>query len=108
VYSYTETQAIADGMLVQPIKDKDSRFLMTTALYEKLKEVARDRGVTTDQVIVPLFLDAQMIVRFSQRVNRDSGETLWTRGLENNASGQDVWIALNGMGGLTLMFPSDY
>lgn len=106
VFSYDEKQAIFDGVLVQPMGEKNLRLLMTTALYERLKEVAIKRGVTTDQVVLPLVLDAQLIVLKGQK--KDPDETLWTKGLEGNASGQDVWIAKNGIKGITLMFPSDY
>ena len=106
VYSYTEAQAIADDTLVMPIKDKDNRLLMTNTLYVRLVEVASGRGVTIDQVVVPLAMDARMIVIDGLR--KDPGERLWTRGMEGNATGEDIWIARNGMGGITLMFPSDY
>ena len=106
VFSYDEKQAIFDGVLVQPMGEKNLRLLMTTALYERLKEVAIKRGVTTDQVVLPLVLDAQLIVLKGQK--KDPDETLWTKGLEGNVSGQDVWIAKNGIKGITLMFPSDY
>lgn len=106
IYSYTEEQAIEDGVLVQPLPDKDPRILMTTALYERLKEVAIKRDVEVHQVTAPLILDAALIVSIGQR--KDPNEYLWTEGLEGNASGQDVWIQRNGKGSITLMFPSDY
>ena len=106
IYSYTEEQAIDDGILVQPIPDKDPRLLLTAALYERLEEVAIERGVEVHQVTVPLIMDASLIVQAGQK--KDPNEYLWTKGLEGNASGQEVWVAKNGMGGFTVMFPSDY
>ena len=106
IYSYTDKQAIEDGVLVQPIPDKDPRLLMTTALYERLKEVAIKRDLEIHQVTVPLIMDAVLIVK--KGLTKDPDEYLWTEGLEGNASGQDVWIQKNGTGGITLMFPSDY
>lgn len=105
IYSYTDKQAIEDGVLVQPVVDLDPKLLMTTALYERLKEVAIKRDVEEYQVTIPLIQRAAKIVQAG--LKKDPDEYLWTEGLEGNASGQDVWIQKNGTGGITLMFPSD-
>ena len=103
VSSYTDEQAIDDGYLVRPLENpKGKALLLTSTLYERCKEIAKSRGVEVKQVIVPLLLDAQMIVK------ADPAEYLWTKGREGNATNDDVWIARNSMGGITLMFASDY
>ena len=113
IYSYTDENAIEDGVLVDVTPSNDPsvntlrpKVLMSTALYERLKEVAIKRDVEVYQVTVPLIMDAALVVQAGHQ--KDPNEYLWTKGLEGNASGQDVWVAKNGMGGFTLMFPSDY
>ena len=52
--------------------------------------------------MIPLLQDALMICKAKPN------DHLWTKGLEGNVTGKDVWIALNERGGITLMFPEDY
>lgn len=100
ISSYTDEDAIEDGVLVRPFPEKAPKILFTAAVHAAIEAV--NDGRTYAQKAIPLILDAARIV--GRRVN----DRLWTEGLEGNVTGQDLWIGRNGLGGLTLMFPSDY
>ena len=101
IYSYTDQQAIDDGVLVYPFPDKFPGVLLTSAVHHAID--ASDDGRDYAQKAIPLLMDAVMIVN-----NGDREERLFTKGLEGNVTGQDLWIGRNGMAGFTIMFPSDY
>lgn len=102
IYKYTSDQAIDDGLLCHPYPDKFPGWCFTAKVHAALEIVADDRNVTYAQVAIPLLMDAAMIVRARP------GDHLYTKGLEGNATGSDLWIGQNDIGGFTIMDPSDY
>lgn len=103
ISSYTEAQGIEDGMFVPADEKRFPKCLFTHAVHEAILTEAEKSGRTRSQVVVPLMMDVISTIR------NHPGETLYTgSGLDGNATGQTLWIATNGIGGLTVMFPSDY
>ena len=100
ISTYTDDQAIDDGFLVVAAPDQyGPKILLSRAVFEVLDADTDDQ--TYLQTVIPLIMDALMICRARPH------DHLWTRGLDGNVTGRDVWIALNGLGGITLMFPED-
>ena len=107
ISTYTANEAVEDGLLVEASPDTHPGWLLTRAVYERILEVEgfTDEdypGLGWKQRVVPLLMDAGLIVR------RRPDDHLWTMGLEGNLTGKTLWIGLNELGGLTLMFPEDY
>lgn len=104
ISTYTEEQGIEDGVFAYPFPDKFPGVLLTSAVHEaicdKIEPALEAR--LYEQAVIPLLIDAVMIV------NSDLKEHLFTKELEGNVTGQELWIARNGMNGFTIMFPSDY
>ena len=99
VSTYTDQDAINAGQLVYPYPDTFPGWLVTCGVFAAIEKL--DDGRTLAQRLIPLLMDAQLIVR-SKR------DHLYTKGLEGNVTGQRVWIGQNGMGGFTLLFPEEY
>lgn len=116
ISTYTADQAVDDGTLVEAAPTQyGPAVLFTRGVFEAAKpddSSGRDeQGIKGErtylQRAIPLIQDALMICK--AQPNRDGEpEHLWTKGLEGNVTGQDVWIARNERGGITLMFPEDY
>ena len=101
ISTYTDDQAIDDGFLVVAAPDQyGPKILLSRAVFEVLDADTDDQEYL--QKVIPLIQDALMICRARPH------DHLWTRGLDGNVTGRDVWIALNGRGGITLMFAEDY
>ena len=102
ISTYTSDQGVEDGFLVIAAPNGyGTRVLFTRAVFEAVDGADGD-GRTYEQKAIPLINDAVMICR------GDPKEHLWTKGLEGNVTGREVWVAKNESGGLTLMFPEDY
>ncbi len=102
VSTYTSNQAVEDGFLVIAAPNGyGSSVLFTRAVFEAVDAAGGD-GRTYAQKAVPIIRDALMVCR------SDPDEHLWTKGLEGNVTGREVWVSLNESGGITLMFPEDY
>ncbi len=119
ISSYTADQAIADGVLVEPLPDDFPKMLLTAAVHAKIMETPttqelEERGGynqkvddrTPEQRIIPLFMDALRVA--AKGVKKDPEEYLWTEGLEGNVTGKKLWLSINEFSGLTIMFPEDY
>lgn len=103
VATYTEEQAIEDGVLVHPYPTRFPWLLLTIAVYVECERVARERygdEAQYDKVVLPLIMDAVMAVRASRE--KDPPIVL-----EHTAAGT-IWIFPNAKGGMTIMHPSDY
>ena len=101
ISTYTSTEAVDDGFIVVAAPDQyGDKTLFTRALFEAIEAI--DDGRTYLQKAIPLIQDALMICK------ADPTDHLWTKGLEGNVTGKTVWIGLNELGGITLMFPEDY
>lgn len=121
ISTYTARQGIDDGLFVEASRETHPNVLMTRAVYDRIMEVegwtwvpSKDGGdddvelsctpLEYRQRVVPLLMDAAMIIQACT----DPEEYLWTKGLEDNLTGKDLWIARNDLGGFTIMFPEDY
>jgi hypothetical protein len=103
VATYTEDQAIEDGVLVHPYPTRFPWLLLTIAVHVECERVAKDRYGSADEyskVVMPLIMDAVMAVRASRE--KDPPIVL-----EHTAAGT-IWIFPNAKGGMTIMLPSDY
>jgi len=105
ILSYSDDDAIADGMLVHPYPEKYPYLLLTAAVFAKCERVAKERGAELKTVLMPLMMGAVLRMRQVRRL--EDKERLVTDGLEHTAVGL-VWVALNASGGMTIMFPEDY
>ncbi len=117
ISTYTSDQAVADGVLVEAAPMQYGPAVMfTRGVFEAVNSEVNSASLTTGtteyqrdylQRAIPLIQDALMMCK--AQPNRDGEpEHLWTKGLEGNVTGRDVWIGRNERGGITLMFPEDY
>lgn len=104
IYTYTTEHAIEDGVFCKVLATQP--HVLTAAVYEAIDEI--DDGRTFEQKAVPLLMDALMIVKSKPRTKDGTTRRIWTKGLKGNVTGRDIWIGLNDIGGITLMFPEDY
>ena len=123
---YTSDQAVDDGMLVEAAPDQfGTSLLVTRAVFDAVwppelvldalepgepdtsRQPRHEDGRTYLQRMIPLLQDAAMIAQAHAKRHPRWGGEIITKGLEGNVTGQEVWIARNDRGGLTLMFPSD-
>jgi hypothetical protein len=101
VFTYTEDQAIADGVLTE--FPHAPQFLFAAHAANKVGEMATERGVTVAQVMGPIVIDAQAAWQeYYDRTN----DTLLSSGAFVDESG--FWVSTNGRRGLTIMLPADY
>jgi hypothetical protein len=103
IFEYTCENAVDDGTFVHPFPDKFPWVLFTLSIHDAIEQAIAGSERTYAQAAIPLIQDAVMIARKGPR-----DEYLWSKGLEGNVTGGDVWITLNDKGGLTLMRPSDW
>jgi len=123
---YTSDQAVEDGVLVEAWPERWPKLLLTRSLYEALREVGYERVpdaraedlevLAFNQVATPFVMDVLMILkaRFDKNPGEEKEESRWflgggeTKGpMEGNATGKEVWVARNDVGGITIMFPED-
>ena len=100
VHSYTSEQAIEDGYLCHPYPARFPWLLITEGIHAACIEEKASDLRTYDQKLIPLIMDAVMLVRSLQ----DPEPPLV---LEHTVAGT-VWIMPNEKGGMTLMLPSEY
>lgn len=97
IFSYSEDQAIEDGVLVHPYPQRWPWLLITQSIHSVCNS---QKGRTYDQALAPLLMDAIMAVQ-----NRGKKEPPIV--LEHTVAGT-VWIMPNAKGGMTVMLPEDY
>lgn len=102
VYSYTEEQAIEDGVLVHPYPELWPWLLFTASVHAACESEVVKGGRTYDQVAKPLAIDAIVEVR---RVLKSNPRADLIE-LEGTVAGT-VWVRPNLKGGLTIMKPED-
>ena len=103
IVTYTEEQAIADGILHYLWAEEWPWLLVTDTVYVRAEQVAFERGdVPIETVLTPLAMDAIMQVRKVLAANPRCDLVT----LEHTAVGT-VWIRPNGKGGMTIMKPED-
>lgn len=107
---YTDEQAIEDGCLVAVDEKRFPNCLFTQAVHatimEKVGYLSRRDKITQEQaylqVAMPLMMDVVMVAE------QNPGESLYTGDdLNGNVTGKTLWFAMNGLGGITVMFPED-
>lgn len=103
VYSYSIDDAIADGSLIQPYPDKLPWLLITPGILEASKVASGFEDVETQQVLIPLLLDACIEAKRQSETGAEAIHVI----LEGTCAGT-VWAMPNEMGGLTVMLPSEY
>ena len=118
ISTYTSDQAVDDGMLVEAApKQFGPAVLFTRAVFDAVYPGSEDdprdnpldeHGRNYLQRAIPLIQDALLICKARPKHADGSPEHLWTKGLEGNVTGREVWIGKNERGGITLMFPEDY
>ena len=102
IYSYSEEQAVEDGVLVHPYPDKFPWLLITRSIHEDCVEEASKGDRDYEQVLMPLIIDAIMAIKAGKM--KGSGDPII---LEHTVAGT-VWILPNGKGCPTIMKPEDY
>jgi len=103
ISTYSEEQAIEDGILHHLWPERWPWLLVTDTVYVRSEQVAFTRGdIPIQEVLVPLVIDA--ILETQRRMRLDRRCDLIE--LEHTAVGT-VWIRPNAKGGMTLMDPSD-
>jgi hypothetical protein len=103
ISTYTEEQAIEDGVLHHLWPEQWPWLLLTDTIYARAEQVAFTRGdVPIETVLTPLAMDAIVETQRQMRLNPrcDLVE------LEYTAVGT-VWIRPNSKGGMTIMDPED-
>ncbi len=107
---YTDEQAIEDGCLVVVDEERFPNCLFTRAVHavimEKVGYLSRRDGITQKraylQIAMPLMMDVVMVAR------KNPGKSLYTGDdLNGNVTGKKLSLAMNGLGGITVMFPED-
>jgi hypothetical protein len=106
----TDQDAIDDGQLVVVDEDRFPGCLFThgvhTAIMEKVNFEAKKYGINKSrsymQIAFPLMMDVIMVAK------QNPNESLYTgNALEGNATGKTLWFGMNGIGGITVMFPEE-
>lgn len=100
VFHYSLEQAIEDGDLVHPYPDKFPWLIISHGIHHDCKKQTSDDLRTYDQKLIPLMMDAVLVVRAAD-------EPSFPMVLEHTVVGT-VWIMPNEKRGLTLMKPSEY
>jgi len=101
---YTDEQAIADGVLVAVDKVRFPGCLFTQAVHTAIMDEVEKGGRTYEQIAIPLMMDVIAIAENP----KNAGESLYTgNDLEGNVTGKTLWFEMNGLGGITVMFPED-
>ncbi len=113
IYSYSTKQAIKDGILMENYKA--NRFnecnIVTTNLYEKIKEVAFQRNLKR---VFPIH-ESELLGSLMMFGNKIYSEAKFKDDQDKNffvipktEEGLVVWFVRNEEGKLTAMLPSDY
>jgi len=116
VYSYTDRDAIEDGVLLPfLVNGRDTRHRLTTAAYEELKEHYRQKGYADySEIQFHNFFLAELLplVPFALRAH-DKGGILTTDydfHVRRFVAGdpKQLWYIPNEVSGITMMRPDDY
>lgn len=115
VFSYTDAQAIEDGILIPFVANgRDTRHRITNNAYTELKEYYRGKGYSDydeKQFYYFFFNELLPLVPASFREWR-AGEILTTnydfRVEKYDSNKRQLWYEPNEVGGITLMLPEDH
>jgi len=97
IYSYTEDQAVEDGVLIHPYPERWPWLLVTPNVHAACEA---DDLRTYDQKMMPLLTDCIMVAQSARRKQPPLV-------LEHTVAGK-IWIMPNGKGGMTVMTPEEY
>jgi len=110
---YTSNQGVEDGILME--NPRQDRFLqcnlMTTALYDRIKEIEEERNMkrvfpyNPNELIGCLMMGASQIFN-EGKFDGDNDEHFFV--MPETAEGLIVWFVANEYGRLTAMLPGDY
>ncbi len=110
IFTYTDEQATEDGCLVVVDEKRFPNCLFTqavnAAIMEKVGYLSLRDKITPEkawlQIAIPLMMDVVMVAK------NNPGESLYAGDdLDGNVTGKTLWFAVNGLGGITVMFPED-
>ena len=111
IYSYTEKDAIDDGVLVYPYPHRFPSILVTRSIHSDCKKEEEQGGRSYNQCLIPLMLDCMMAVEsesdkkepeFPVVIDGTLAGTVWV--MPNGLQGETP----NGLGGFTILKPEDY
>ena len=113
IYSYDESEAVEDGVLCENFR-KDifpECNLLTSNLYERLKEVAFERSQKNVFEVEPYFLLGCLMmgaktIYESGNFKGDNDKDFFV--MPKTDEGVVVWFVRNGNNKLTAMLPGDY
>lgn len=105
IFSYTDQQAIDDGVLVEPYPERWKHLLVTSSIHHDCAREDVDDKRSYDQRLIPLIMDCLLQCQVNAKKNNGAIETPVV--LEHTYCGT-VWVMENGLGGLTVMKPEDY
>lgn len=104
IFSYTEDNAIADGVLFHPYPKRWPWLLISVNVNAACSN--NDSGRTYDQCLVPLCMDAILAAQAEQAKAMKGKKVSLPLVLENTIAGT-VWISPNSKGGITICQPEE-
>ena len=96
IFEYTDRQAVEDGVLVS-VNGPQKVNRVTRAVFDRFTEEMDRNGLATDITVLMTVIRAMADI--------DPDEDGWRTGKYVD---RDLWLVPNEVGGLTLLFPSDY
>jgi len=99
IFEYTDSQAVQDGVLV-PFAGPGKVNRITRAVFDHFTE-----NMGQSQLTGPVTDTTKLVVVIQTLLKRKLDESGWRKG---TFRARDLWLVPNEVGGLTLMFPSDY
>jgi len=105
VFSYTDQDAINDGVLFEPYPERWKNLLVTSSIHHDCAREDDEDSRSYDQRLIPLIMDC--IMQCQVNANQNNGKLDTPVVLDGTHCGT-IWVMENGIGGLTLMKPEDY
>jgi hypothetical protein len=115
ISTYDDDQALEDGVLVDisgrldPASDAHVLHARATVgVFAEFARIARERDVPEAEVDGTARIACQLLYRGVMRKPADADGWRKTEARSDGQTIGEVWLIPNEVGGLTLMFPSDY
>lgn len=102
--SYSEDDAVADGVLFHPYPKRWPWLLISIKVNAACSK--KDSGRTYEQCLTPLCMDAILAAKAAQTKAKRGGKVSLPLVLNNTIAGT-VWISPNSKGGLTIYQPEE-
>ncbi len=113
IYSYTESEAVEDGVLATNFRKDVFKecSIITSNLYERIKEIAFERSVKNVFEVETNFLLGCLMMGAKNKYDKelfidDEDKDFFV--IPANDEGLVVWFVRNENGKLTAMLPRDY